>query len=202
MANALDALTIKGFKSILELDNFKLNKLNVLIGANGAGKSNFIEIFRMLRAMMDQNCANYILTNGGSDDFLFNGPKQTPSIFAKFCFGLNQYEFELVPTVSEKFVIKQEAQKYELGSWQVIGSNQYESQLTAAKEQPGIRSEHGVGYYVYQAISDWTVYHFHDTSGSAPMRRSEIVEDNKQLRSNASNLASFLETIGKNIIVR
>src|SRR5881394_3411105 len=98
MASALDALTIKGFKSILELDNFKLNKLNVLIGANGAGKSNFIEIFRMLRAMMDQNFANYILTNGGSDDFLFNGPKQTQSILAQFCFGLNEYKFELAPT--------------------------------------------------------------------------------------------------------
>jgi predicted ATPase len=192
MASALDALTIKGFKSILELDNFKLNKLNVLIGANGAGKSNFIEIFRMLRAMVDQNFANYILTNGGSDDFLFNGPKQTASIFANFCFGSNEYKFELAPTVSEKFVIKQEAQKYQVGSWYVIGSNQYESQLTTVKDMPGQTSKHGVGYYVYQAISDWTVYHFHDTSSSAPMRRSEIIEDNKQLRSNAANLAPFL----------
>jgi predicted ATPase len=197
MANALDALTIKGFKSIQELDNFKLNKLNVLIGANGAGKSNFIEIFRMLRAMMDQNFAGYILDNGGSDDFLFNGPKRTSSIHAKFYFGQSEYEFELVPTVSEKFVIQREAQKHEQGNWQIISSNQYESQFSAVKEMPGIKSSeqgfaHGFGYYIYQAISDWIVYHFHDTSSSAPMRRSEIIEDNKQLRANAANLAPFL----------
>ncbi|MBV9575537.1 MAG: AAA family ATPase, partial [Gammaproteobacteria bacterium] len=192
MASALNALTIKGFKSILELDNFKLESLNVLIGANGAGKSNFIEIFRMLRAMVDQDFANYILRNGGSDDFLFNGPKKTSSIFVHFFFGQNEYKFELVPTVSEKFVIKQEAQKYELGKWDIMGSDHYESQLAAVKDKPGLTAEHGVGHYVYQAISDWTVYHFHDTSANAPMRRSEIVEDNKQLRSDAANLAPFL----------
>jgi len=35
-------LTIAGFKSIRELRDFELRNLNVLIGANGAGKSNFI----------------------------------------------------------------------------------------------------------------------------------------------------------------
>src|SRR3972149_20483 len=51
MGAALDNLTIRGFKSIEALENFKLRKLNVLIGANGAGKSNFVEFFRMLRAL-------------------------------------------------------------------------------------------------------------------------------------------------------
>ncbi|MEZ4606933.1 MAG: hypothetical protein R2865_09085 [Deinococcales bacterium] len=38
MASALDRLSITGFKSIKELTNFELQPLNVLIGANGAGK--------------------------------------------------------------------------------------------------------------------------------------------------------------------
>ncbi|WP_293680869.1 AAA family ATPase, partial [Thiolapillus sp.] len=38
----------------------------------------------------------------------------------------------------------------------------------------------------------WMVYHFHDTSPTAPMRRSEIVEDNQRLRNNGSNIAPFL----------
>lgn len=50
---ALDKVTIKGFKSIQKLENFELSNLNVLIGGNGAGKSNFIEFFRMLRAMLE-----------------------------------------------------------------------------------------------------------------------------------------------------
>ncbi len=49
MAQALDKLTIKGFKSIKTLEDFELSSLNVLIGGNGVGKSNFIDFFRMLR---------------------------------------------------------------------------------------------------------------------------------------------------------
>mgnify|MGYP005649922243 FL=1 len=53
MAQALDKLTIKGFKSIQSLEDFELTNLNIFIGGNGAGKSNFIDFFRMLRAMME-----------------------------------------------------------------------------------------------------------------------------------------------------
>jgi predicted ATPase len=45
-AKALDKLTIKGFKSIKSLENFELGKLNIMIGGNGAGKSNFVDLFR------------------------------------------------------------------------------------------------------------------------------------------------------------
>jgi predicted ATPase len=91
MAQALDKLTIRGFKSIQELDAFELSNLNVLIGGNGAGKSNFVELFRMLRAMVDQTFGSYVITRGGADDFLFNGPQTTPSIEAMviFQFAMN-----------------------------------------------------------------------------------------------------------------
>jgi predicted ATPase len=39
---ALEKLTIEGYKSIRKLNAFPLKSLNVLIGANGAGKSNFV----------------------------------------------------------------------------------------------------------------------------------------------------------------
>lgn len=45
-------LTIKGFKSIRHLENLRLQSLNVLIGGNGVGKSNFVDYFRMLSEMM------------------------------------------------------------------------------------------------------------------------------------------------------
>ena len=192
MGNPLDKLTIKGFKSIRELEDFELKQLNVFIGGNGAGKSNFVEIFRLLRAMVDQTFANFILTRGGADDFLFNGPKVTKAIDAQFKFGLNDYAFELEPTAAEKFIIKTEKIKYELGSWRNIDSSEFESNLPKVKNKAGLTANHGVGYYVYEAVSDWTIYHFHDTSANSPMRRSEIVEDNRRLRSDAANIAPFL----------
>ena len=53
MGSKLDTISIEGFKSIQSLKDFKLKNLNILIGGNGAGKSNFIDMFRMLRAMME-----------------------------------------------------------------------------------------------------------------------------------------------------
>jgi predicted ATPase len=43
----LNRLHLKGFKSIRDQE-LELRPLNVLIGANGAGKSNLISFFKML----------------------------------------------------------------------------------------------------------------------------------------------------------
>ena len=58
--SSLNSLTITGYKSIRDLRKFKLNNLNVLIGANGAGKSNFIGLFRLLNEMYQQNLQVYV----------------------------------------------------------------------------------------------------------------------------------------------
>ena len=194
MGRALDKITIKGFKSIESLEDFELGKLNVMIGGNGAGKSNFVDIFRMLRAMVDENFANFINTRGGANDFLFNGPKQTKTIEAEFRFGDNSYAFILEPTASDTFSIKKEMERFLDYSWKIIGSGGIESKITANKEEISRRfpNTYGVGHHIYKSISNWVVYHFHDTSSTAPMRHSEITADNERLRSDASNIAPFL----------
>ena len=75
----LDAITIKGFKSIRALENFALQRRNILIGGNGAGKSNFMDFFRLLRAMCGfslpglpvSGLKNYEQLNGGSEALRF-----------------------------------------------------------------------------------------------------------------------------------
>lgn len=62
---ALDRLTIRGFKSIEALEQLELKRLNVIVGANGAGKSNLIAFFRMLRALMDGNLNRFVRDSGG-----------------------------------------------------------------------------------------------------------------------------------------
>ena len=64
----------------------ELGNLNIVIGANGAGKSNFVQIFRMLMAMTRKNFTKFILEQGGADNFLFNGLKVTPKIDIAFEF--------------------------------------------------------------------------------------------------------------------
>ena len=45
----LDYITVRGFKSIASLEKLPLKPINILIGANGSGKSNFIGVFAFLR---------------------------------------------------------------------------------------------------------------------------------------------------------
>ena len=47
---ALESISIKGFKSIRDIE-VELRDINVLIGANGSGKSNFLEVFSFLQAV-------------------------------------------------------------------------------------------------------------------------------------------------------
>lgn len=192
MSAALDKLSISGFKSIRDLKNFELKNLNILIGANGSGKSNFVEIFRLLREMVRSNLGGYVLERGEADNFLHNGPKVTSSIEMSFEFGLNSYRFSLVPTIDGKLLVKREEQKYEKGSWKIIGFDSLESQLPVVKDEAGWLTRRGVGHYVYKAIINWVVYHFHDTSLTAGMRRSAIMDDYAALRADASNIAPFL----------
>ncbi len=200
MKGALNKLTVKGFKSIEDFEGFELGNLNVIVGANGAGKSNFIEIFRLLMAMRQKNLSKYILERGGADNFLFNGPKITPKINMEFEFaplidnsdGSDFYKFELSPTMDERFLISEEW-KYSKTNWRSYGGPSAESCLADEHDEKSWNDKRdGVGGFVYNSISKWMVYHFHDTSASSPMRRSEIVEDYDILRGDAANIAPFL----------
>ena len=50
----LHTLTIEGFKSIKHAE-LALGDLNVVIGANGAGKSNLIGVFRLLEQVLSRH---------------------------------------------------------------------------------------------------------------------------------------------------
>ena len=181
---AINKISIKGFKSIRELNNFELRPLNIIVGANGAGKSNLIQVFRMLLDMVKKRFQTYILENGGADAFPYNGLKTTPNIEISFEFksdskyadGPNFYSFKLLPTADEKFLIE-ELRRYADYALQSYGSPSEESRLYDYRNEKSFSGEgHGTGHYVYNAISNWMVYHFHDSSSTAPMRRSEIIE--------------------------
>lgn len=194
MGTALDYLSINGYRSILALKDFKLANLNVLVGANGAGKSNFVSFFRMLRAMAEEGLAGFVTEAGGADGFFFGGPKETSKIEAHLKFGKNEYKFALAPTAAVKLMVKQEATLYTAGgSWEPHVSGGLESQL---KNWKGKQSKwgpyRGPEAYVYDAVSSWLVYHFHDTSMTAGMRRDHSVRDWRELNPEASNIAPFL----------
>ncbi len=190
--SSLDKLTIKGFKSIENLDQFELKGLNVFIGGNGAGKTNLISFFRMLSAMMRTDGLKQFIA-GNAYSYLFNGPKITKEINIKMAFGDNGYDFDLVPTVDGFFIINNEKRHYfPHDATRNLGSGKFNPGLLAEKGNSGEYTEHGASWYTYNSIKSWQIYHFHDTSDEAGMRRYEIVQDSKTLRTDAANIAPFL----------
>jgi predicted ATPase len=110
MGRQIDKITLRGFKSLRDLESFPLRNLNILIGANGAGKSNFVSFFTFLRWAVEGRLVFYVTPKGGADGHLFLGPKVTRQVYAYLHFGLNGYDFGLEPTANNKFVFA-----YELG---------------------------------------------------------------------------------------
>jgi len=190
----LDKLTIRGFKSIESLEDFELGDLNVLIGANGAGKSNFVEFFRVLRAMVEERLQAYIKKNGPADGYFFNGVKYTEEIEADLYFGQNRYAFAVEPTSEGQILIAYERTQYlPKGGLQTIARANFESVLNDRKDDPAATGPYrGPNFYVWTSLMGWQVYHFHDTSMTAGMRRDSGVEQTNRLDPSGENLAAFL----------
>lgn len=188
----IDAITIKNYKSIKEIDNLKLTNLNILIGSNGAGKSNFISFFKMLNMLIEKKLQEYVLSQSGADNILYFGSKVSSEIFAKVDFGANKYGILLKPDNDDKLFIAEEHTYYN-SSHHIIGSAQKETNLFNHKG--GIRTKKGVADFIIEALESWKVYHFHDTSSTAFVKKSWNADDNYKLRYDASNLAAYLNKL-------
>lgn len=185
----LARLSVRGFKSIAQLEDFSLGPLNVLIGANGAGKSNFISLFRMLAEMLDGRLQLFVKTEDGPDALLFGGRKRTKQLEAEFYFGQLGYRFALAPAGDQLVFtgeIAYNADPLEIRS--SFGSGQLEARLPSSRPNQFTVD-------VLPAIQSWRVFHFHDTSAAAPVRQAQAARDNLRLKGDASNLAPFLRML-------
>ena len=188
----LDRLAIRGFKSIRALEDFEPQALNVLIGPNGAGKTNFIDLFRMLARIADGRLQVFVAEQDGPDALLFGGRKRTKRIEAEFRFGGSAYCISLVPAGSGLVFSREETRFFsESATMQTHvlgGSGHAESHLVTADEA----GSDTFAPYVRKAIAGWRVYHFHDTSATAPVRQAHGLRDNLLLKPDAGNLGAFL----------
>ena len=191
----LDRFAIRGFKSIRELEDFEPRALNVLIGPNGAGKTNFIDLFRMLARLADGRLQFFVAQQDGPDALLFGGRKRTKRIEAEFRFGASAYCFSLVPAGSGLVFGREETRGFSgsatTHTHDLGGGGHAESRLVTADEA----GSDTIAPYVRKAIAGWRVYHFHDTSASAPVRQAHGLRDNLLLKPDAGNLGAFLRLL-------
>ena len=191
----IEHIKIQNYKSIHELD-LPLTALNVLIGSNGAGKSNFISFFELVKAIYEQRLAGYTMQKGGFERFLHNGLKGSKMLSGLIDFeNKNALAFVLRPTnngvgyieeLSDFFnknatTDKQYVEKWNKHKWD---ANVQESTLRDSRTwRAG---------YLKEFLETFDVYHFHDTSASSALRSDCKIDDNRRLRADGSNLAAYL----------
>ncbi|MGA2658080.1 MAG: AAA family ATPase [Verrucomicrobiota bacterium] len=193
---ALDQITLRGFKSIRELEAFQLRDLNLLIGANGAGKSNLVAFFRLVNEIVEGRLQHYVLKQGGAETLLFNGGRITKHIWAELRFGIYGYRFVLEPDVRGGMVLGEEFSTSSDWSTNVhfsAGSLVPHGESAVLLDEAHLPLE--AQKQVVRALKGYRVYHFHDTSETAGIKLPGQLNDNRFLRPDASNLAAFLRVL-------
>lgn len=192
-AVGMKSIEIKGYKSIKD-QTIQLRPINILIGANGSGKSNLLSFFTFLRNLYARNLQAYVSLNGGMDAFLFQGRKVTEQMSAKMTFDhSNAYSFALA-SGQESFVLTEEKLWYEHNPY---APNAYDisSFSTESKLQFNTipRAE-----YIRQYLTELKKYHFHDTGENSPFTKVSNVDTGiHYLYSKGENLAAFIYGIQK-----
>lgn len=102
----LDHITIQGFKSIRSIERLELRPINIVIGANGSGKSNFLGAFELLRAIRTRSLENFVLAAGGAEHLLHFGSNTTQQIRLALAFaGRSVLDFALLPTEQDSLFL-------------------------------------------------------------------------------------------------
>jgi len=187
----LDSISVKGFRSIKSLEKLALRPINLLIGANGSGKSNFLGVFSLLRVLREGKLAEYTDKNAGAEKLLHFGSKFTRQIELEISFrdGVNGYHVSLSPTTEDRFYVHDERCWY----WEKEHRNPLTEGLSGTGKEAGIsKRQQRVPSWVQSRLESLRLYHFHDTGETSPIKGTADLDDNRFLRSDASNLASYL----------
>ncbi|MGI9303007.1 MAG: AAA family ATPase [Gammaproteobacteria bacterium] len=190
----LSSITIQGFKSIAECEELNLGPINVVIGANGAGKSNFLEVFSFLHAIREGGLQDYVGRAGGADKLLHFGSRFTPKMFIHISFegGISQYDITLEASDDDELIPTDEICYF----WDKANYQQpYDTSVSRRGKEAGIsdgNTKDRVAKYVRSHLTKWRLYHLHDTSRSSPMKKTSDLHDNGFLRPDGSNLPAFL----------
>ena len=191
----LDKIEVDGFKSIGST-GLELKSLNALVGANGAGKSNFVGALALLSEVVEGRLQRTVALSGGASTLLHHGPKRTAQIRIKVHSGANAYEAKLAFAPQDRLFFEEETawgvgQQYTTPFTVWMGGGHDETKLHGEVEQ----HPRGICHWVLARIRSWKLYHFRDTSAAAPVKQKGKIDDNVLLRPDASNLAAFLHRL-------
>lgn len=193
----LTQIDLKGFKSIDgEVgQSISLGDVNILLGANGSGKSNLVSFFKMLHYMSTGKLQTYV-GKYGVNQLLFYGNKKTESIYFRLHFSSQEtndnYEVQLSYGLTDRLFVCEE----KIISHHTTDSSVQEYHLEGGGSEIKLPTDsRKLSKDIYELLSGIRTYHFHDTSDTAKIKDRVYVDDARYLQSDASNLAAFLKML-------
>jgi predicted ATPase len=192
----IKSFSIQGYKSIKEIKNFEPRSINILIGSNGSGKSNFISFFTFLSWMLnaDGKLQERIGYLGGANDILHDGADTTRNIIANIEIetsnGINEYYFDLMFAKPDRLIFKEEKYRYSsitkkgVANWSICGVSHEEAKLPYVNNKTATT--------LLNLLRKFIVYQFHNTSDTSAMRLKWSTDDGRWLKQHGDNLGSFL----------
>ncbi|HEY5570908.1 MAG TPA: AAA family ATPase [Bacteroidales bacterium] len=185
----MERIQIEGYKSIKSLD-LVLAPINILIGANGSGKSNFLSFFELLKHVYNCNLKEYVALKGGTDKFLHLGSKITSEISTKLFFRTNAYSFTLKQGEGSFIFVKE-------GLWYLTSDYSSSIDVASLNDESKLRFQTvSRAKYIRTFLDSLEKYHFHDTSTNSPFTKvSNINTDTFRLYDKGENIAAFLYNI-------
>lgn len=192
----LQSVRIQGFKSFSSAvaTTVEFNTVNLLIGANGSGKSSLLSLFTFTQVLSRLTLDSVKAILGDAEDFLFYGPQNTSEFSTSFVF----YNQDLKLEYSFSCEINQPGThlflRNERIAWSFGDGNpetrelleaHTESLLIARKQEPAVQA-------LNICLAGIQTFHFQDSSPNSPLRQVASTQEDQRLTTNAGNLAAVL----------
>jgi predicted ATPase len=193
MRRRLTAIGVEGYTSVRSA-RIELRDVNVLVGANGAGKSNIISALALMGRVVDGELNLFVGQAGGASALLHGGQMRKSQIRLEMELDLGGYEATLIPAAGDELIFGEERVRYpghnagDLLEVSVLGRGHRETRLLEVAERDDI-AEPG---RIIEVLRGCRVFHFHDTSRNAPVKRMAYAADNVVLHPDAANLSAVL----------
>ncbi len=199
----LDSVTIRGYRSIRDA-TLELRPLNVLIGANGAGKSNLVSFFKMMNELMAGRLQQYIASTGHATSNLYFGPRTTPQLEAELVFetdnrDVDTYRMRLFHAAGDSLIFADECLSFRRPGC----VNSRDEHLGAGHKESLIGSTAGgdgptapTARVFRHLLNGCRVFHFHDTGPASRVRSYCYVGADRWPMPDAGNLAAVLYRLG------
>ena len=196
---SLESLTVRGFLSIRD-QTLNLARLNVLIGANGSGKSNLFQVFHLLRHIVSGRLQPYTGIKGGASRLLYQGTRPATALEIELTVRddhrVGGYSLRLIPADDDTLVFDQETvtchntRESCTPVENPLGSGHTESRLEEADSR--------FSRWLQSELDRSLIHRFHNTGPTSRIRQPSSIANNQDLQHDGGNLGAFLYFLERN----